>query len=248
MLNQETTATLGDLEKAMGLFDRTFRALRANLNGMVNQAEDPEKILEQALVDMEDNLWQLRQAMAQAIATQKRTERQSAQATATAQEWYNRAELALGKGEESAARQALTRRQTALESAQVMENQLAQQRQVVAAMKDNMHRLETKIAEAKIQKDLYIARARSAEASQRLQAMIGGVGSGGTMAAFDKVEQRVLDLEAQAEALKELSGDPLERQFVALEGTQTPVDRELEAMKTRLAGSAHPPESLPPVG
>lgn len=232
----------------MGLFDRAFNTLRANFNSVVNQAEDPEKILEQALVDMEDNLLQLRQAVAQAIATQKRAERQSAQAKTTAQEWYNRAELALRKGDEESARQALARRQTSLESAQVMDNQLTQQRQVVTTMKENMHRLETKIAEAKTQKDLYIARARSAEASQRLQEMIGGVGSGGTLAAFDKVEQRVLDLEARSEALQELSGDPLERQFAALEGNQTPVDRELEAMKARLEGSTQTPESLPPAG
>lgn len=226
----------------MGLFDRAFRALRANLNGMVNQAEDPEKILEQALVEMESNLLQLRQAVAQAIATQKRTERQSAQAKTTAQEWYNRAELALRKGDEEAARQALNRRQTALESAQTMDNQLSQQRQVVTTMKENMHRLEAKIAEAKTQKDLYIARARSAEASRRLQEMIGG----GTMAAFDQVEQRVLDLEARSEAMQELNSDPLERQFAALENPRTPVEQELAAMKARLGNGTSSPESLPP--
>ncbi|MEY3300186.1 MAG: hypothetical protein RLZZ597_3446 [Cyanobacteriota bacterium] len=230
----------------MGLFDRAFRALRANLNGLVKQAEDPEKVLAQALGEMEDGLLQLRQALAQAIATQKRTERQSAQAKITAQEWYNRAELALQKGEEASARQALTRRQTSLEAVQAMDNQLNQQRQVVATMKENMHRLEAKIAEAKTRKDFYIARARSAEASQRLQSMAGGLG--GPMAAFDKMEQRVIDLEAQSAALADLSGDPLERQFAALEGSQTPVDRELEAMKARLGGTTPNPESLPPVG
>lgn len=226
----------------MGLFDRAFRALRANLNGMVNQAEDPEKILEQALVEMESNLLQLQQAVAQAIATQKRTERQSAQAKTTAQEWYSRAELALRKGDEEAARQALNRRQTALESAQTMDNQLSQQRQVVVSMKENMHRLEAKIAEAKTKKDLYIARARSAEASRRLQEMIGG----GTMAAFDQVEQRVLDLEARSEAMQELNSDPLERQFAALENPRTPVEQELAAMKARLGNGTSSPESLPP--
>lgn len=85
----------------MGLFDRAFRVLRANLNGVVSQAEDPEKMLEQTLLEMQDNLMQLRQAVAQAIATQKRTERQSAQAQTLAQEWYNRAELALQKATKS---------------------------------------------------------------------------------------------------------------------------------------------------
>jgi phage shock protein A len=230
----------------MGLFDRAFRVLRANLNGMVNQAEDPAKVLEQTLVDMEANLLQLRQAVAQAIATQKRIERQRDQAQATAQEWYNRAELGLRKGDEETARQALTRRQTTLEAAQAMEAQWEQQRQAVGAMKDNMHRLEIKIAEAKTKKDLYIARARSAEASQRLQEIIGGFSTGGAKAAFDQMEQRVLDLEARSEALKDRNGDSLERQFVALESGPTPVDQELEAMKARLGGVAPSPEGLPP--
>jgi phage shock protein A len=123
-----------------------------------------------------------------------------------------------------------------------MDNQLSQQRQVVTTMKENMHRLEAKIAEAKTKKDLYIARARSAEASRRLQEMIDG----GTMAAFDQVERQVLDLEARSEAMQELNSDPLERQFAALENPRTPVEQELAAMKARLGNGTSSPESLPP--
>ncbi|NMF83782.1 PspA/IM30 family protein [Nodosilinea sp. P-1105] len=218
----------------MGLLDRAWRALRANLTGLVNDAEDPEKVLEQALADMQTNLIQLRQAVAQAIATQKRTERQSAQAKSTAKEWYNRAELALQEGSEDLARQALARRQGYLESAQAMDAQIGEQQQVVTKLKDNMRRLEVKIAEAKTKKDLYIARARSAEASQRIQDMIGQTGTNSSMVAFERMEERVMDLEAKAEALEELSGDPLERQFAALENNHSPVDNELAAMKARL--------------
>jgi phage shock protein A len=228
----------------MGLFDRVWRLVRANLGSAVSQAEDPEKVLEQAMADMQANLIQLRQAVAQAIATQKRTERQSAQAKVTAQEWYNRAELALQKGEDDLARQALTRRQTYLQSAQAMDAQLAQQGDVVASLKDNMRRLEAKIADARTKKDLYLARARSAEASQRIQEMLGQTGTGGSIAAFERMEQRVMDLEAQSEALAELSGDPLERQFAALEGGAATVDSELAAMKRRLSGDDR--DSLPP--
>jgi phage shock protein A len=230
----------------MGLFDRAFRVMRANLNGVVNQAEDPEKALEQALVEMQENLIQLRQAVAQAIATQKRTERQSAQAKSTAQEWYNRAELAVQKGEEDLARQALARRQGYLESAHAMDSQLQQQQDVVIKLKVNMRRLEAKIAEAKTKKDMYIARARSAAASQRIQEMIGTTGTSGSMAAFEQMEQRVMELEARSEALEDLSGDPLERQFAALEGGASAVDSELAAMKNRLSGQTETPDRLPP--
>lgn len=224
----------------MGLLDRALRSLRANLTGLVSEAEDPEKVLEQALAEMQSNLIQLRQAVAQAIATQKRTERQSAQAKTTAKEWYNRAELALQQGSEDLARQALARRQGYLESAQAMDTQLVEQQQVVDKLKTNMRRLEVKIAEAKTKKDMYIARARSAEASQRIQEMIGQTSTSGSMAAFERMEERVISLEAQSEALEELSGDPLERQFAALEGGSSPVDHELAAMKARLGQGQEP--------
>jgi phage shock protein A len=232
----------------MGLLDRAWRLIRANFSDAVSRAEDPEKVLEQALADMQANLIQLRQAVAQAIATQKRTERQSAQAKNMAQEWYNRAELAMQKGEEDLARQALTRRQSYLESSHVMDSQLAQQEDAVARLKENMRKLEAKIAEAKAKKDLYIARARSAEASQRIQEMLGQTGDTG-MAAFSRMEERVLDLEAQTAALEELNGDPLEKQFAALEqSSQTAVDDELSALRQRLGGDADAQGSLPPRG
>ena len=72
----------------MGLFDRLWRVIRANINSLVGAAEDPEKILEQAVMDMQEDLVQLRQAVAGAIAAQKRTERQCSQAESTAAEWY----------------------------------------------------------------------------------------------------------------------------------------------------------------
>jgi len=215
----------------MGLWGRALQAIRANLGSMVSQAEDPEKVLEQAMAEMQNHLIQLRQAVAQALATQTRTERQGQQAQTLAQEWYNRAELALRQGDEPLARQALSRRQSYLGSAQAMARQVGEQQQLVSQLKDNMHRLEIKIAEARTQKDMFIARARSAAASQRLQEIMG---SGGPIAAFDQMEQRILDPEARAQALGELSADPLEQQFAALEGSPPSVDSELALLKQRL--------------
>ncbi|MGL4622036.1 MAG: PspA/IM30 family protein, partial [Chroococcidiopsis sp.] len=96
----------------MGLIDRILRVIRANFNALVGQAEDPEKILEQTVMDMQEDLVQLRQAVAQAIATQKRTERQAHQAQSNSEEWYRRAQLALQQGNDVLAREALTRRKS----------------------------------------------------------------------------------------------------------------------------------------
>lgn len=221
----------------MGIFDRIWRAIRANINHLVGQAEDPEKILEQAVLDMQEDLIQLRQAVAQAIATQKRTERQCSQARSMSEEWYRRAQLALQKGDENLAREALTRRKSYQETAEAMTSQLSQQGSVVTQLKQNMMKLESKISEAKTKKDLYIARARSAKASQQLNEMLGSVGTGSAINAFERMEEKVLQLEAQSEAIAELGTDQLEKRFEAL-GEADDIDAELASMKTQMTGGS----------
>ncbi|HIK15973.1 MAG TPA: PspA/IM30 family protein [Leptolyngbyaceae cyanobacterium M33_DOE_097] len=221
----------------MGLLDRLFRLIRANLNDLISKAEDPEKILEQVVLEMQDELIQMRQAVAQAIATQKRTERQATQAESTAAEWYRRAEMALQKGEEELAREALTRRKSYEDTAAAMRAQLGQQSVVVDQLKQNMRKLESKIYEAKTKKDMYIARARSAKATQQINDILGKVGSGSALAAFERMEEKVFQLEAQAEAAQELNIDDLETRIASL-GQADEVDAELAAMKAKmLSGS-----------
>ena len=231
----------------MGLFDRIMRVIRANLNSLVSSAEDPEKILEQAVLDMQEDLIQLRQAVAQAIATQKRTERQCSQAQTTSDEWYRRAQLALQKGDEVLAREALTRRKSYQDTAEAMRSQIQQQLTIVTQLKQNMMKLESKISEAKTKKDLYIARARSAKASQQINDMMGRVGTGSAMAAFERMEEKVLQLEAQSEAVAELGTDDLEKRIAAL-GEADDVEAELAAMKNEITGgtqAAQLPASQP---
>ena len=215
----------------MGLLDRFSRLVRSNVNSLVNGAEDPEKVLQQAVVDMQSDLVSMRQAVAQAIATQKRTERQSEQAARTAQEWYSRAQMALQKGDDNTAREALTRRQTYAQTAQTLAAQISQQRDIVAQLKQNMMALESKIADARTKKDMYIARARAAQSSVRLNDMIAG--TKGSTAAFEQMESRVLDLEAQAEVSRELSRDPLEERFANLESKGN-VEAQLAEMKAKM--------------
>ncbi|GAB4133753.1 MAG: PspA/IM30 family protein [Cyanobacteria bacterium J069] len=221
----------------MGLLDRILRVIRANLNSLISQVEDPEKILEQTVIDMQEDLIKLRQAVAQAIATQKRTERQQVQAEAQSREWYQRAQLALQKGEETLAREALTRRKTYQDTADALKGQIEQQAGIVTQMKQNMMALESKLSEAKTKKDMYIARARSAKASEKLNEMMGKYNPTGAMATFERMEQKVLDLEARSEAIAELNADKLEERFAQIEGGSD-IDSELAAMKAELLGSS----------
>ncbi|MEG4803894.1 PspA/IM30 family protein [Microcoleus sp. ARI1-B5] len=225
----------------MGLFDRLWRVIRANINSLVGAAEDPEKILEQAVMDMQEDLIQLRQAVAGAIAAQKRTERQYSQAESTAAEWYQRAQLALQKGEENLAREALTRKKSYQETATAMKASLGQQNAVVTQLKENMRSLESKISEAKSKKDMYIARARSAKASERLQEMMGNLNTGSALSAFEKMEEKVMQLEARSEAIAELGTNDLEKKFLSLEAAGD-VDAELAAMKTQMLGGKNTPK------
>ncbi|MDJ0554459.1 MAG: PspA/IM30 family protein [Microcoleaceae cyanobacterium MO_207.B10] len=217
----------------MGLFDRIWRVIRANINSLVSGAEDPEKILEQTVIDMQNDLVKLRQAVAQAIATQKRTERQCDQAQSTADEWYRRAQLALQKGQENLAREALTKRKSYQETATAMKVQVEQQKQIVEKLKQNMRQLEHKISEAKVKKNMYIARARSAKASEKLNEMLGSVNTGNALSAFERMEEKVMQLEAKSEAIAELGTDSLEKQFASLEDGND-VEAELEAMKAEM--------------
>ena len=225
----------------MGLFDRLWRVIRANINSLVGAAEDPEKILEQAVMDMQEDLVQLRQAVAGAIAAQKRTERQCSQAESTAAEWYQRAQLALQKGEENLAREALTRKKSYQETATAMKASLGQQNAVVTQLKDNMRALESKISEAKSKKDMYIARARSAQASERLQEMMGNINTGSALSAFERMEEKVMQLESRSEAIAELGTNDLEKKFLSLEGAED-VDSELAAMKAQMLPGNNTPK------
>jgi phage shock protein A len=225
----------------MGLIDRIGRVFRANVNSLVSNAEDPEKILEQTVSQMQDDLVQLRQAVASAIATQKRTERQAQQSQVTAEEWYRRAQLALQQGNDTLAREALTKRKSYQETATAMQAQIEQQNSIVARMKKDMQTLESKISEAKTKKDMYIARARSAQATARLNETLGGVNTSKSLGAFERMEEKVMQLEAQSDLIAEMGTDDLEKQFDAL-AAGSDVDDELAQMKAQLTGTKNPPQ------
>ncbi|MCS6814964.1 MAG: PspA/IM30 family protein [Cyanobacteria bacterium] len=228
----------------MGLFDRISRVVRANVNDLVSKAEDPEKVLEQAVIDMTEDLVQLRQAVAKAIASQKRTEQQYTQAQSEANTWHQRAQLALQKGDENLAREALSRKKTQTDVAATMKAQLDQQTAQVETLRRSLMALEGKISEAKAKKNMLKARAQAAKAQEQLQSSIGSLtNTSSAMAAFERMEEKVLELEARSQGIAELGGIDLESQFARLESGSN-VDDELAAMKAQLAGSA-PAGSLP---
>ena len=218
------------------------QVIRSQVGDWVNGAEDPEKMLDQAVADMQRDLIQLRQAVAQAIATQKRTERQQHQTEMLIREWYNRAQLALQKGHEAQAREALAQRHNYQRIGTQLANHISEQKAAISQLKTNMRELEVKIADVRTRRDMYIARARSAEASQRIQDMIGQVGHERSLGTLNQMEDKVLDLEAQASATAELNqvltDQSLEGRFAELEKAEaTAIEQEISTMKRSLPRS-----------
>jgi phage shock protein A len=230
----------------MGLLDRIGMVVKSNVNAMVTAAEDPEKILEQSIIDMQEDLVQLRQAVAQSMAALKRQEQQYSQSASQAQEWEKRAMLALQKGDENLAREALSRKKTHGDSAATLKTGLDQQSGQVDLLKKNLIAIEGKISEAKTKKEMLKARMQSAKAQENLNNMLGKVNTNSAAATFERMEERVLMAEARAGASAELGMDNLESQFAQLEAGSG-VDDELAALKAKMmTGSPASQSALPP--
>merc|ERR1719506_2362144 len=188
----------------MNLFDRFSRVAKSNLNNLANKLEDPEKIMDQALEEMQNDLVKIRQSYAEVTATQRRLMKQKEQCDAMAQDWYKRAQLALEKGNDELAKEALARRQTQTDEANNVQSQLDPQADAMDKLYEGMKMLEKKILEAKSKKDQMVARARTAQSTQKVNDMLGGMTGKTSMDAFKRMEDKVEALEAAAEVSAEM--------------------------------------------
>lgn len=197
----------------MGLLDRMGQAIRSQVNSLIRENEDPEKILEETVSAMEQELIKMRQGLAEAIATQKRTERQYSQYQKAAQTWHDRAQIALDHDNEALAREALVKWNQYQESAFPFKQQLEQQRVIINRLKKELLSVEQQYLEARTKKSLYIARMRTASASVKMQELSSNLSSKNV---FERVETKLIELESQVE-LSAIYADPIERQFKAIE-------------------------------
>mmetsp|Transcript_15358 Transcript_15358/g.18508 ORF Transcript_15358/g.18508 Transcript_15358/m.18508 type:complete len:321 (-) Transcript_15358:500-1462(-) len=238
-------ASGGALTTQANFFSRITRVTKSYVNSWISSAEDPEKLLDQTVIEMTEDLTKMRQATAQVMASQKQLENKYKQAQTTADDWYKRAQLALEKGDEDLARQALTRRKSFQENADGLKAQLEAQSEATKNLIANTRSLESKLAEAKSKKDTLKARAASAKTSKQVSEMVGSIGTSNAYAAFDRMEEKVTAMEAEAEATTMLTGgDALAQEFKLLEATGG-VDDELAAMKKGLKGDSKSGGALP---
>ena len=229
------------------LFSRFTRVISSYANSLITAAEDPEKILDQTVNEMQGDLIKMRQATAQVMASQKQLETKYTAANKAAEDWYKRAQLALEKGDEDLAREALTRRKSYAENAESMKANLDAQTDAVENLIANTRLLEGKMAEAKSKKDTLKARAASAKTNKAVNDMVSGMSTSSALGAFDRMEEKVLGMEAEAEAMGVFAApDNLEAQFKALEAGG--VDDELAALKKSLPGNGNASKGELPAG
>lgn len=221
----------------MGILDRISTILRANINDLLDKSEDPEKMLEQILRDMEGQIGEARNAVATMIAQEKELKADMQENERLTGEWQKKAELALTRDQEDLAREALKRKNTFSTNADTYRAQWAAQVEMVAKLKDQLRLLESKYQSALSQKDVLIARRRRAQAQAQVSQTISGMPRMDATAEIDRFERRIRGEEAKAEALTELGTDSLESQFDALE-RDAGVEDELAALKAKVQGTA----------
>ncbi len=222
----------------MGLFDRFKRVVKSNLNEMISKAENPEKMLNQLIIDMNEQLIEAKKSVASAIADEKKLERQMNEQLTQAEEWEKKAVLALRAGKEDLAKEALVRKQDFESMATQYRGQWEAQHASVEKLKQALRQLQQKIEEAQRKKNLLVARAKRADAQKKIQQTIGNFSDTSAFEAFDRMAAKVEKIEAEVEAMQEIEGatmqDDLESRFKALESSGKTADLLLEDLKKRL--------------
>lgn len=221
----------------MGIFDRFSTVLRSNINDLISRAENPEKMLNQLITDMRSQLGKAKQQVASAIADEKKLEADSLAMKKQAEDWERRAMLAVQEGRDELAKQALMRYNENLQGAQQMHETWVRSKQETEALKASLRQLNDKIEEAKRKKNILIARARRAEAQQRIQETMSGLSDKSAFESFERMSEKIEANErkaiAAAELQEEFSGDSLARQFEVLEYHGN-ADQQLLALKQRM--------------
>lgn len=218
----------------MGILERITTVIKANINDLISRAEDPEKMLNQIMEDMERDHIEIKSAVAQAIATEKQLGAKYRENQDQSDNWAKKAELAVSKGDDNLAREALQRKAIYAQTAEGFKKQWDAQKQSVDGLKAKLVQLESKINEARIKKDLLIARNRQATAEEAISKTLGKMDATRAFSAFERMEQKVMTKEASAAAYTELATDTLEDKFRKLETSGGAVDDELAALKAKL--------------
>jgi phage shock protein A len=225
-----------------GIMDRLTRLIRANINDLIDQAEDPEKMIDQILREMNESIISARAQVAAMIAQEKELELDSAETKKLAEEWGRKAERAVTAGKDDLAREALRRKRDNEENSRIYGEQLAVQTQAVSKLKEQLRQLEAKYQATLGSRDSLVARQRRARAQRQVAEALVVYTPLDPSSELDRMERKIRSEEAHAMAALEIGDESFEGQLQALEG-DADVESELEALKKSLGSGSAP--SLP---
>ncbi|MGA9885501.1 MAG: PspA/IM30 family protein [Candidatus Acidiferrales bacterium] len=221
----------------MGLMERVSTLVRANLNDLIDKAEHPEKMIKQLMLDMENQMMQVKTQVAVAIADQHMLEQKEAENNQAAAEWMRKAELAVDKKQDDLARVALERYQSSLRLAESFKEQVADQAAQVDNLKTAMRKLEQKLAEAQAKSQLLIAQHRRSRAVGKARDAQMAMDGQSKIAGFERMKQKVAREAAVSQAKTEMTADNLDDKFAMLE-KEDEIERLLGEVKARRHANA----------
>lgn len=218
----------------MGIFTRVRDIISANINSMLDKAEDPEKLVKLMIREMEDTLIEIKANCAGSMATQKKIQREMASMLDLAKTWDGKAGLAVDKGREDLAREALLEKRRFVERAETLEKELEQARSLVTQYQSDIVQLEDKLAAAREKQRLLVQRHRQAQDRKRKETGIRRFDTSDAVRRFDEFEHRIERMEAEADLVNYARKPPLKDEFDVLEA-DTEIERELAELKARKA-------------
>ena len=219
----------------MAIFQRISDIIKANINDLLDKAEDPEKMVKQIILEMEGQIDSATPGLGQAMAGQKTAKKQLDAARAEVESWENKAKAALAAGNEELARTALQRKVTLQDSLVKFEAQYEQISNQVSTLEGQLKEMKAKLEEARARKNMIIARSKMADASLQVAKTISSGSVDSAMAKLDKLEEKVVEKESISEAYSELTmDDPVVIDAYEMLETQYAVDQELEKLKAEM--------------
>jgi len=219
----------------MALLERVSTLIRANLNDLIDKAEDPEKMIKQVIQDMQNQLMQVKTQVAIAIADQHVLEKKQKENGEKEAEWIRKAELAVDKKQDDLARAALERSMSFKQMAESFNSLMADQRTEVDNLKSALHKLEQKLAEAESKSEMLIAQHRRSRALAKASDAQIAIGDKSKTATFDRMQNKVRRAEAVSQAKAEMVSDNIDDKLAALE-KQDEIEKLLKEIKSRRAG------------
>jgi phage shock protein A len=224
----------------MGLLDRVATLVRANLNDLIDKAEDPSKMIKQVILDMENQLLQVKTQVAISIADQHMLEKKQKESALQTIGWMRKAELAIDRGQDDLARAALERHKSYERTAASFEEQIADQRTQVAALKSALVDLERKLSEAQAKSVMLVAQHRSARALGKASDARMAIGSRSTTRTFERMKTKIAHHEAVSQAKSSMVGSDVDDRFEQLERDDE-VDKLLAELKAKRSVAAEEP-------